>query len=102
MSISTSRLEKGRLIAALVVRHCGEIYLPVFDRLDAEIRRREAASERIALALAPDARSIQAKPKPVHRPLKPSRIALRRGPALTRYSPEARLPRPFSKPSRPV
>ena len=48
MSLSLHDLEKGRRIAALVVRHCGEKYFPLFDR---EVRERASAADRIEDAI---------------------------------------------------
>jgi len=44
-------LEEGRRIAALVVRHCGEKYFPLFDRFDREVKERRSATDRIAAVL---------------------------------------------------
>ncbi len=51
MSLSLNDLEKGRRIAALVVRYCGEKYFPLFDRFDREVRERASAADRIEAAL---------------------------------------------------
>lgn len=51
MSLSLEDLEEGRRIAALVVRHCGDKYFPLFDRFDREVRSRRSRSERIEAAL---------------------------------------------------
>ncbi|HAE93007.1 MULTISPECIES: hypothetical protein [Alphaproteobacteria] len=51
MSLSLHDLEKGRRIAALVVRHCGEKYFPLFDRFDREVRERASAADRIEDAI---------------------------------------------------
>jgi hypothetical protein len=53
MSLSLEDLEEGRRIAALVVRHCGEIYFPLFDRFDQEVQKRRSAAGRIEAALGP-------------------------------------------------
>jgi hypothetical protein len=42
MSLSLHDLEKGRRIAALVVRHCGEKYFPLFERASAADRIEDA------------------------------------------------------------
>ena len=52
MHLSLEDLEEGRRIAALVVRHCGETYFPLFDRFDQEVRKRRSAAERIEAALS--------------------------------------------------
>ena len=51
MSLSLHDLEKGRRIAALVVRHGGEKYFPLFDRFDREVRERASAADRIEDAI---------------------------------------------------
>ena len=51
MSPSLNVLEKGRRIAALVVRYCGEKYFPLFDRFDREVRERASAADRIEDAI---------------------------------------------------
>jgi len=51
MSLTLQELEEGRRIAALVVRHCGEKYFPLFDRFDREVQKRRSATERIEAAL---------------------------------------------------
>lgn len=51
MSLSIRELEEGRRIAALVVKHCGERYRPLFDRFDSEIERREKQDDRLNLVL---------------------------------------------------
>jgi glyoxylase-like metal-dependent hydrolase (beta-lactamase superfamily II) len=53
MSLSLQDLEEGRRIAALVVRHCGDTYFPLFDRFDQEVRKRQSAADRIEAALTP-------------------------------------------------
>ena len=65
MSLSLNDLEKGRRIAALVVRHCGEKYLPLFDRFDREVRERASAVDRIEAALGGE---TPAKPGKRRRP----------------------------------
>lgn len=52
MSLSLEELEEGRRIAALVVRHSGETYFPLFDRFDQEVRKRRSAADRIEAALS--------------------------------------------------
>ncbi|MBM59686.1 MAG: hypothetical protein CMF02_16935 [Hyphomonas sp.] len=51
MSLTLEQLEEERRIAALVVRHCGEKYFPLFDRFDQEVQQRRSNSDRIAAAL---------------------------------------------------
>ncbi|MCA8891343.1 MAG: hypothetical protein KDA56_05880 [Hyphomonas sp.] len=51
MSLTLEQLEEGRRIAALVVRHCGEKYFPLFDRFDREVQQRRSNSDRIEAAL---------------------------------------------------
>lgn len=51
MSLTLKDLEEGRRIAALVVRHCGEKYFPLFDRFDRAVRERRSARDRIDAAL---------------------------------------------------
>jgi hypothetical protein len=53
MSLTLKDLEEGRRIAALVVRHCGEKYFPLFDRFDQEVQKRRSATGRIEAALNP-------------------------------------------------
>jgi len=55
MSLSLHDLERGRRIAALVVRYCGEKYFPIFDRFDREVRERASATDRIEAALGAEA-----------------------------------------------
>lgn len=69
MPVTDEALRNGRLIAALVVRHCGSAYLPLFDRIDEELRRREAASDRFERArhlshTRPPARRLTARRDP--------------------------------------
>ncbi|MHA7901623.1 MAG: hypothetical protein ACX94B_17300 [Henriciella sp.] len=64
MSISLKELEEGRRIAALVVRHCGEKYFPLFDRLDREVQKRRSAADRIEAALGHQAPEIQRESSP--------------------------------------
>lgn len=52
MKLTLNDLEEGRRIAALVVRHCGEKYFPLFDRFDREVKQRRSATDRIASVLA--------------------------------------------------
>ena len=52
MSLSLKDLEEGRRIAALVVRHCGDKYFPLFDRFDREVQNRRSAADRIEAALS--------------------------------------------------
>ncbi len=52
MSLTLKQLEEGRRIAALVVRHCGDKYFPLFDRFDREIRKRRTGTERIDRVLS--------------------------------------------------
>jgi len=47
MSLTLEQFEEGRRIAALVVRHCGEKYFPLFDRVDREVQQRRSNSDRI-------------------------------------------------------
>ncbi|MEX1250662.1 MAG: hypothetical protein WEA77_05635 [Hyphomonas sp.] len=65
MSLSLKDLEEGRRIAALVVRHCGEKYFPLFDRFDQEVRKRRSAADRIEAALSrPVADPDRGRPHP--------------------------------------
>ncbi|MBO6582561.1 MAG: hypothetical protein JJ954_06370 [Hyphomonas sp.] len=64
MSISLKELEEGRRIAALVVRHCGEKYFPLFDRLDREVQKRRTAADRIEAALGRQTPEIQRESSP--------------------------------------
>ncbi|MGH1421611.1 MAG: hypothetical protein ACRBEQ_07320 [Hyphomonas sp.] len=52
MTLTLRQLEEGRRIAALVVRHCGDKYFPLFDRFDREIRKRRTGTERIDRVLS--------------------------------------------------
>ncbi len=49
--LSMDELEEGRRIAALVVKHCGKKYLPLFSRLDEEIMQRVDQQDRLSLCL---------------------------------------------------
>lgn len=51
MCLTLQELEEGRRIAALVVRHCGEKYFPLFDRFDREVQKRRSDADRIEAAL---------------------------------------------------
>lgn len=51
MRLTLKEIEEGRRIAALVVRHCGEKYFPLFDRFDQEVQKRQSARDRIEAAL---------------------------------------------------
>lgn len=51
MSLSLKDLEEGRRIAALVVRHCGDKYFPLFDRFDREVQQRRSRADRVAAVL---------------------------------------------------
>jgi len=64
MKLTLQDLEKGRRIAALVVRHCGEKYFPLFDRFDREVENRRSAAARLDSALAQPARP--SPDRPVH------------------------------------
>ena len=52
LKLSLKDLEEGRRIAALVVRHCGEKYFPLFDRFDRELQKRQSARDRIEATLS--------------------------------------------------
>jgi len=52
MSLTMKDLEEGRRIAALVVRHCGEKYFPLFDRFDQEVQKRRSVTDRIEATLS--------------------------------------------------
>lgn len=52
MTLSLTDLQNGRRIAALVVRHCGEKYFPLFDRFDREVQMRRSANDRIDAVLS--------------------------------------------------
>lgn len=60
MSLTLAELEEGRRIAALVVRHCGEKYFPLFDRFDREVQKRRSDSDRLEAALRPKNAPISA------------------------------------------
>lgn len=51
MSLSLEELEEGRRIAALVVKHYGEEFLPIFERFHNELERVETLDERVNLVL---------------------------------------------------
>jgi hypothetical protein len=61
MTLTLKDLEEGRRIAALVVRHCGEKYFPLFDRFDRELQKRRSATDRIEAALNPRPLTDQAE-----------------------------------------
>jgi len=52
MSLTMKDLEEGRRIAALVVRHCGEKYFPLFDRFDQEVQKRRSVTDRLEATLS--------------------------------------------------
>lgn len=51
MSLSLEELEEGRRVAALVVKHCGKRYLPLFDMFDREIENFQTQSDRLTYVL---------------------------------------------------
>jgi hypothetical protein len=61
MSVSLKELEEGRRIAALVVRHCGEKYFPLFDRFDREVQKRRSAANRIEAVIGNHAPKVQSE-----------------------------------------
>lgn len=50
-SLSIEELEEGRRIAALVVKHCGDIYRPIFDKFDNAILARQKSDDRLSMVL---------------------------------------------------
>lgn len=51
MALTVEQLEEGRRIAALVVKHCGDRYRPIFNCFDRELSRRVDADDRLNLVL---------------------------------------------------
>jgi len=51
MALTIEELEEGRRIAALVVKHCGDRYRPIFKRFDQEITRRTNDDDRLRMVL---------------------------------------------------
>ena len=51
MALSIEQLEEGRRVAALVVKHCGDRYRPLFVRFDQELQNRQDADDRLNLVL---------------------------------------------------
>ena len=63
-------LEEGRRVAALVVKNCGELYMPIFDKFDQAILARQDAEDRLSLVLnsqAPVRHVPRRKPQRAHR-----------------------------------
>lgn len=50
-SLSMEELVEGRRIAALVVQQCGEIYRPIFEKLDKAVVKRESDDDRLFMVL---------------------------------------------------
>ena len=50
-SLSMEELEEGRRIAALVVKHCGDLYRPIFDKFDQAILARQNSDDRLTMVL---------------------------------------------------
>ena len=50
-SLSMEDLEEGRRIAALVVKHCGDLYRPIFDKFDQAILARQYSDDRLTMVL---------------------------------------------------
>jgi len=51
MALTIEELEEGRRIAALVVKHCGDRYRPIFNCFDREITRRTNDDDRLRMVL---------------------------------------------------
>lgn len=51
MALSIEELEEGRRVAALVVKHCGDRYQPLFVRFDQELQNRQDTEDRLNLVL---------------------------------------------------
>ena len=51
MALTIEELEEGRRIAALVVKHCGDRYRPIFNCFDREINRRTNDDDRLRMVL---------------------------------------------------
>lgn len=51
MALSIEELEEGRRIAALVVKHCGDRYRPLFVRFDQEVQNMQNSDDRLNLVL---------------------------------------------------
>ena len=58
MSISLEEVAEGRRITALVVKHCGDKYRPLFDRFDREYQQRTTQTERIDACLMSQAPNL--------------------------------------------
>ena len=68
--LTLEELEEGRRVAALVVKHCGELYMPIFEKFDKAIIARQNADDRLSLVLnsqAPVQRVPRRKPQRAHR-----------------------------------
>ncbi len=61
MSITNEELQEGRRIAALVVRHCGDRYLPVFERFDKALEERTGAQQKIDEALRSERLTLRSR-----------------------------------------
>ena len=70
--LSMAELEEGRRIAALVVKHCGELYMPIFERFDRAITERQDAQDRLTLVLNSQA-PIQHVPRRTRRTARPNK-----------------------------